>query len=45
MAPARTEDGGFDVSISEIPVAEQRHPFIPKNGDQKLKDLGTILHR
>ncbi|KAE8442095.1 hypothetical protein EG329_003853 [Mollisiaceae sp. DMI_Dod_QoI] len=44
MAPARTaEEDGFAVSISEVPVTEQRRPFIEKEADRKLKDPGTFL--
>merc|ERR1711964_288414 len=41
MAPARTERDGFDVSIEEVPVTVQRRPFIPRRGDEMLKDPGT----
>ncbi|PBP24048.1 caleosin domain containing protein [Diplocarpon rosae] len=41
MAPARTEEEGFDVSIKEVPVTEERRPFILKQGDHRLKDPGT----
>ncbi|PMD46498.1 Caleosin-domain-containing protein [Hyaloscypha variabilis F] len=41
MAPARTEEDGFDVSIKEVPVTEQRRPFIQKVDNQELKDPGT----
>mgnify|MGYP003629449418 CR=1 FL=1 len=40
MAPARTERDGFDVSIEEVPVTVQRRPFIPRRGDEMLKDPG-----
>lgn len=43
MAPARTEEDGFAISIPEVPVTEQRRPFIEKEGDRKLKDPGTYL--
>ena len=43
MAPARTQEDGFDVSIPEVPVTEQRRPFIPEEGDQKLKDPGLVF--
>jgi len=42
MAPARMEEDGFDVAIKEVPVTEQRRPFIPKGDDQKLKDPGKF---
>ncbi|KAF8862579.1 Caleosin-domain-containing protein [Acephala macrosclerotiorum] len=41
MALARTEEEGFAVSIPEVPVTEQRGPFIEKEGDRKLKNPGT----
>jgi len=41
MAPARTEEDGFDVAIKQVPVTEQRRPFIQKEGGQKLKQPGT----
>ncbi|PBP28437.1 caleosin domain containing protein [Diplocarpon rosae] len=41
MAPARLEEEGFDVSIKELPVTEQRRPFILQQGDHRLKDPGT----
>jgi peroxygenase len=40
MAPARTEEGGSAVSIPEVPVTEERRPFIEKEGDSQLKDPG-----
>jgi peroxygenase len=42
MAPARTEEDGFDVCINEVPVTGQRRPFIQKDDDQKLKHPGYI---
>lgn len=42
MAPARTREDSFDVSIKEVPVTEQRRPFIQKDDDQKVKHLGTL---
>jgi len=42
MAPARTEEDGFDVAIKQVPVTEQRRPFIQRKGDQKLKDPGKF---
>lgn len=41
MAPARTEDDGFAVSIPEVPVTEERTPFIDRDGDKQLKYPGT----
>ncbi|CZR63923.1 related to calcium-binding protein caleosin [Phialocephala subalpina] len=41
MAPTRTEEDGFAISIPEVPVTEQRRPFIEKESDRKLKDPGT----
>lgn len=43
MAPARTREDGFDVSISEVPVTEQRRPFIQKDGEEVLKQPGMYI--
>jgi hypothetical protein len=40
MAPARTGEEGFAVAIKEVPVTEQRKPFIQKEGDESLKSPG-----
>jgi hypothetical protein len=40
MAPARIEEDGFDISIEEVPVTVQRRPYIPKRGDERLKEPG-----
>lgn len=42
MSPARTQQEDFDVSIREVPVTEQRRPFIQKEDDQKLQQPGTF---
>lgn len=43
MAPARTEEheDGFATAIPEVPVTEQRRPFIEKDGEKQLKDPGV----
>jgi hypothetical protein len=40
MAPSRTKEEGFDVAIKEVPVTEQRCPFVQKVGDEKLSQPG-----
>ena len=40
MAPARTEEDGFDIAIKQVPVTEQRRPFIQKKGDVRLTHTG-----
>ena len=40
MAPARTEEDGFDIAIKQVPVTEQRLPFIQKKGDGRLTHAG-----
>jgi len=40
MAPEKTSELGFDVTIPEVPVTEQRRPFLQKEGDEKLKEPG-----
>jgi peroxygenase len=45
MAPARTEEDGFDVYVKAVPVTEQRRPFIQKDDDQKLKHPGNNFQR
>jgi len=43
MAPARTEEDGFDIAIKQVPVTEQRRPFIQKKGDERLSHTGEDL--
>lgn len=43
MAPASTSEDGFDIAIKEVPVTQQRRPFIEKNDDQALIQPGKIL--
>jgi hypothetical protein len=40
MALAKTSELGFDVALKEVPVTEQRRPFIQKEGDERLKQPG-----
>jgi hypothetical protein len=40
MAPARAEGEGFDVALTEVPVTEQRLPFIQQGRDEKLRQPG-----
>jgi hypothetical protein len=43
MAPPRTEEDGFDVTIKEVPVTRERRPFIQKAGDEKLRQPGKYM--
>ena len=41
MAPARTQEEGFNVAIKEVPITEQRKPWI-QEGDERLKSPGKL---
>ncbi|KAJ5040456.1 uncharacterized protein L3040_006112 [Drepanopeziza brunnea f. sp. 'multigermtubi'] len=47
LAPVKTEQDeqvvqdAFDISIPEVPVTQQRRPFVPSKENQQLKDPGT----
>jgi len=43
MAPTRTEEDGFDKALKQVPVTEQRRPFIWKDGDERLTHTGELF--
>ena len=43
MSPAMLEKDGYAVSIPEVPVTEERKPFILKEGDNRLKSPGRSI--
>jgi peroxygenase len=44
MAPTRMEKDGFDTTIKEVPVTEQRRPFITEN-QQQLSNPGERFRK
>jgi len=41
MSPAADQTKEFDIVIKQVPVTEQRKPFVQKDGDFKLEQPGT----